>query len=281
MSGPNQFYVEKPEFLNMEEVKHEYLKDPNGEKLLARLEAIIEVLISDTDTKNTISNYHTEMILSCVLVSEGQYNQVHVIVEAAKQAVKEQFGDDASENVKDVEVYVKRCEVPDACSYALPGKSGHPPIIVINSSLIELMDDNELQAVILHELGHLLYTSSKYIQPMRIMLDVISDGTVLRGALAEIQAQQFNHIRVGFELTADRVMKLCFPDKWEAIQTMFAKLAGGVKGLEINANEFLKQYKKMNELTSKQLISIIETKQEHPPILYRLQTLKEYKYKQP
>jgi adenylosuccinate lyase len=116
---------------------------------------------------------------------------------------------------------------------------------------------------------------------MRIMLDVISDGTVLRGALAEFQAQHFNRIRVGFELTADRVMKLCLPDKWGAIQTMFAKLAGGVKGLEVNANEFLNQYQKLNELTSKQLISIIETKQEHPPILYRLQTLAHYKYTSP
>lgn len=280
MAGTNPFIVQ-PQHLNMEAVKHEYLKDPNGKTLLARLEAIIAVLISDKDTANTIINYHTEMILSCVLVSKDQYNQVHLIVEEAKRALISLFGEDASKNVKDVEVYVKRCEVPDACSYALPGKPDHPPIIVINSSLIELMNDNELQAVILHELGHLLYTSSKYIQPMRIMLDVISDGTVLRGALAEFQAQNFNHIRVGFELTADRVMKLCFPDKWEAIQTMFAKLAGGVKGLEINANEFLKQYKKLNEQTSKQLISIIETKQEHPPILYRLKKLTDYTYTSP
>jgi hypothetical protein len=231
MAGMNPFIVQ-PQHLNMEAVKHEYLTDENGKKLLGRLEAIIAACISNRDTANTISNYHTEMILSCVLVSEDQYNQVHLIVEAAKTALKEQFGEDASINVKDVEVYVKRCEIPDACSYALPGNPGHPPIIVINSSLIELMDKNELQAVILHELGHLLYTSSKYIQPMRIMLDVISDGTVSRGALAEVEAQHFNHVRVGFELTADRVMKLCMPNEWVAIQTMFAKLAGGVKGME-------------------------------------------------
>jgi Zn-dependent protease with chaperone function len=264
----------------MEAVKHEYLKDEHGKKLLDRLEAIIAVLISDKDTANTIRNYHTEMILSCVLVSKDQYNQVHLIVEEAKRALISLFGEDASENVKDVEVYVKRCEVPDACSYALPGKPGHPPIIVINSSLIELMNDNELQAVILHELGHLLYTSSEYMQAMKIMLDILSDGTIVRTALAEFEVQHFNQLSVGFELTADRVMKLCMPDEWADIRTMFVKYAGGVNNMAVNADAFVRQLDTLDPGLLLQTVMISQKKQEHPPILYRLKLLQDYKYDQ-
>ena len=229
---------------------------------------------------NTISHYHMQMMLSSVLVSEQKYNTVHLTVEKAKEALKRQFGKDTCKNVINEEVYVKKCEIPDACSYALPGQADHPPIIVINSSLIELLQPNELKATILHELGHLLYTSSEYMQAMKIMLDILSDGTIVRTALAEFEVQHFNQLSVGFELTADRVMKLCMPDEWADIRTMFVKYAGGVNNMAVNADAFVRQLDTLDPGLLLQTVMISQKKQEHPPILYRLKLLQDYKYDQ-
>jgi len=276
----NPLFVQTHQLFDMEAVKHEYLTDDDGSKLLARLQAIITACVSDQSMTNTISNYHMEMMLSCVRVSEQQYNPVHLIVEDAKRALVLQFGEDVCKNVINAEVYVKRCEVPNACSYALPGKPDHPPIIVIHSSLMELLQPNELKATILHELGHLLYTSSEYMQAMKIMLDILSDGTIVRTALAEFEVQHYNQLSVGFELTADRVMKLCMPDEWADIRTMFAKLAGGLNNMQVNADEFVQQLNNLDPELLLQTVMISQKKQEHPPILYRLKLLQDYEYDQ-
>jgi len=280
MTEMNPLFVQKHQLFDMEAVKHGYLTDEDGSKLLARLQAIITACVSEQSMTNTISNYHMEMMLSCVLVSKEQYNTIHSTVEEAKRALVSQFGEDVCRNVINAEVYVKRCEVPNACSYALPGKPDHPPIIVIHSSLIELLKANELKATILHELGHLLYTSSEYMQAMKIMLDILSDGTIVRTALAEFEVQHFNQLSVGFELTADRVMKLCMPDEWADIRTMFVKYAGGVNNMAVNADAFVGQLNNLDPELLLQTVMISQKKQEHPPILYRLKLLQDYKYGQ-
>jgi len=71
----------------------------------------------------------------------------------SETSVNAYFGAVQCSNVTSADMYVKSGEPPNAVSYALPGAK---PIIVINSSLIELMQEDELQAAILHELGHLL-----------------------------------------------------------------------------------------------------------------------------
>jgi hypothetical protein len=278
MSERNLLFVNPhPQLVDMESVKHQYLTDDDGRQLLQRLQEIVAACMPDKEIIDTISNYHIEMMLSCVLVSKRQYQTLHSVVEKAKQSLKNNFGETAAcRNAITAEVYVKRVEVVDACSYALPGQPGHPPIIVINSSLIELMNEDELQAVILHELGHILYTSSEYIQSMKILLDILSDGSIMHSFLADTQTAKFNQLLVGFELTADRVMKICMRNDWNAIQSMFAKLAGGLKTMEVDANEFVQQYKKLNEFQAQQLSLISQTKREHPPVLYRLMLLRNY-----
>jgi hypothetical protein len=47
--------------------------------------------MSDQEITNTISKYHMEMMLSRVLVSERQYKPLHLIVEKAKQALKQKL----------------------------------------------------------------------------------------------------------------------------------------------------------------------------------------------
>jgi len=189
----------------MEEVKNDYLKTSDAKHLLGKLQKILNCFHSENLFADTSKEYHTEMSLSCLLVSDKQYKSVHSAVENAKNTLEEIFGLTKCVYVKTTDVYVKGGDAPNACSYALPGKK---PIIVINSGLVDLMNEMELHAAILHELGHILYTHTMYASIMKILFQMLSDGSLVHEALAELQVQQYNQVRVGMELTADRVMLL-------------------------------------------------------------------------
>ena len=191
------FMVQHPrQKLTMEEVKHDYLKTEKAKPLLAKLQQIFECFDADSLFVDTLREYHAEMSLSCLLVSDKQYKQVHLAVENAKNALEEIFGTTECVYVKTTDVYVKGGDAPNAGSYALPGKK---PIIVINSGLVDLMNEGELQAAILHELGHILYTHTMYASIMKILFQMLSDGSLVHEALAELQVQQYNQVRVGMD----------------------------------------------------------------------------------
>ena len=215
--------------------------------------------------------YHTEMLLSSVLVSDKQYADVHQTVQAAKEALNKTFG---CTLIQDVHVYIQSNADVNCSSYALPGGT---PYIIINSSALEMMTLEELKAIILHEMGHIVFADSKYMYSMKVFFDSISDGSALSQLYAESYIKQFNEVRMGFELTADRIMLLCMPEEWPAILSMCAKFAGGVKGKEISGEEFLHQYKYVDTVTLIAVLEVTVRKNPHPPMLYRLKLLLDYK----
>ena len=277
------FMVQHPrQKLTMEEVKHDYLKTEKAKPLLAKLQQIFECFDADSLFVDTLREYHAEMSLSCLLVSDKQYKQVHLAVENAKNALEEFFGTTECVFVKTTDVYVKGSGstgggAPNAFSYALPGNN---PIIVINSGLVDLMNEGELQAAILHELGHILYTHTKYASSMKMLFEMLSDGSLVHEAMAECDMQQYNQIRVGYELTADRVMFLGMNQTeggWAVIQNMFAKVAGGVKKIDVNGNEFLQQYQRVDPNMRDAVCALMQQKNPHPPLLRRLFLLDEFR----
>jgi hypothetical protein len=194
----SEFMVHNPgtQTQTMEDVKHDYLKTENAKQLLKKLQSILECCNTGDLFADTLKAYHTEMSLSCLLVSDVQYTSVHTAVVSAKNALEQVFGSTACVHVKTTEVYVKCGYAPNAFSYALPGEK---PIIVINSGLVDLMDEMELQAAIMHELGHILYTHTMYASSMKILFQMLSDGSLIHEANAESQVQQYNQLRVGME----------------------------------------------------------------------------------
>lgn len=136
-------------------------------------------------------------------------------------------------------------DVPEPELYAIQGgvnayTSGHnQPFIVLETGLLDLMDDNEVMAVIAHELGHIkcghvLYKAmARSIKPL---IEVFCRstthargfvGTSVEGGLAAWNRRS--------ELSADRAALLVMQDARPCI-SMLMKLAGGterhVEGLD-------------------------------------------------
>lgn len=98
------------------------------------------------------------------------------------------------------------------------------PIIVINSGLIDLCDDDEIMFVIGHECGHIKSNHMLYhmmAQVINLFIDSIPLGNI---AATPIQYALYYWDRMS-EFTADRAGLLCCQNKVSAIRA-FMKMAG-------------------------------------------------------
>jgi Zn-dependent protease with chaperone function len=153
------------------------------------------------------------------------------------------------------------CEVLDVAEpemYVMQGgvnayTSGHNhPFIVLETGLLELMDDEEEMAVIAHELGHIkcghvLYkTMARAVKPL---LEMAGKATLGVGALvgSGIEAGLVAWNRRS-ELSADRAAMLVMQDARVCV-SMLMKLAGGtVRHVEeLSPEQFLNQARAYKE----------------------------------
>jgi Zn-dependent protease with chaperone function len=131
--------------------------------------------------------------------------------------------------------------------------SGHNhPFIVIQTGLLGLMDDDEVMAVIAHELGHvkcghMLYmTMARGIKPL---VQMVGAATLGIGTLvgSGIEAALVSWCRRA-ELSADRAALLTTQDTKPCV-SMLMKLAGGTSrhASELDAEQFLNQARAYRE----------------------------------
>ena len=131
--------------------------------------------------------------------------------------------------------------------------SGHNhPFIVLQTGLLEMMDECEVMAVIAHELGHIkcghvLYKMmARFIKPL---LQMASNATMGIGGLvgAGIEVGLLTWDRRA-ELSSDRAALLVMQDVRPCV-TMLMKLAGGTKGHKewLDAEQFLNQARAYKE----------------------------------
>lgn len=167
--------------------------------------------------------------------------------------------------------------------------SGHnAPYIVLLSGLVDLMNDDEIMAVIAHELGHIkcghvLYqTMANYLG---LIAQLAGDLTFGIGVLLSmpIQAGLVNWYRRS-ELSADRAALLAVQEPRPCI-SMLMKLAGGSGRLaeQMNVEEFLIQARNYSEdadkNTSERIYRILANafmKGTHPFAVERAKALNEW-----
>ena len=109
------------------------------------------------------------------------------------------------------------------------------PIVVINSGLIDLCDDDEMLFIIGHELGHIKSNHMLYHMMAQVINLVIEQIPVGKFAAVPIQYALYYWSRMS-EFTADRAGWLCCQNL-KAVVRAFIKIAG----LPIN------QYENINE----------------------------------
>src|SRR5437763_9099241 len=116
------------------------------------------------------------------------------------------------------------------------------PMVVVNSSLVSLLDELELRTVLAHEAGHILSEHTMYRTALLILLQLGSAVRLplLAGLpLLAVRAALLEWFRAA-ELICDRAATLVNRDPLITCRTLMA-LAGGRESKKLNLDAFLRQ----------------------------------------
>jgi Zn-dependent protease with chaperone function len=168
-------------------------------------------------------------LASAVRVNERQFARVHTLYREACEVL----------DVKEPpELFV--ASNPFINAQAVGVKK---PFIILNSSLLDTLSDDELLAVIAHELGHCLSGHVLYTTALVMLTRFAApflQGIPLGGAaIAAIRMALQEWYRKS-ELSCDRVGLLVVQNP-ETVYTLEMKLAGGRQVEQMNINEFFQQ----------------------------------------
>jgi Zn-dependent protease with chaperone function len=139
------------------------------------------------------------------------------------------------------ELYAAQHPVPNAYTSGC-----ERPYIIITTGLLDLMNENEVLAVLAHELGHIKSGHVLYKTMARcisLLLTIVGDMTLGLGRLIgrSLEAALLEWDRKS-EFTADRAASLVVQDS-QVMLSLMMKLAGGTlfQRDQMDAQEFLKQ----------------------------------------
>jgi len=151
------------------------------------------------------------------------------------------------ECVRDLDIYPEPAlfvsQDPQANSYALGQEN---PYIVINTGILDLLDEAEIRAVLAHELGHIKCGHTILIQMAMWAMSAASALGELTFGLGNLVTQgliyAFFEWRRKAELSSDRAALLVMDDLNPVMSTMM-KLSGGSHKYanECSLQEFIKQ----------------------------------------
>src|SRR2546430_2195024 len=140
------------------------------------------------------------------------------------------------------ELFISQTPFVNAGAYGM-----ERPFIVINSGALKLLDDDEMRALLGHEVGHVMSGHALYHTLLVLILNVsLGFLPFLAGiALLPIQLALLEWFRKS-ELSSDRAGLLASQDPNASLR-MFLKMAGGGDMAEMDLNTFLIQAKEYEE----------------------------------
>lgn len=172
--------------------------------------------------------FYLDNISSSVLVSDRQLPHLHKLLLEACQIL----------DIEPPQLYIRQHPVPNAYTFAMRGKQ---PFIVMHTSLIDLLNPDEIQAVIGHELGHLKCDHGVYLTLANLLALAASQLPFAEVLLPSLQTQMMEWVRCA-EFTCDRAALLVVQDA-KTIASLLMKLSGGSPSLsaQLNVEAFLEQ----------------------------------------
>lgn len=226
---------------------HTSYEHPFDQKALSALESTPGLdLVGTFITKNMVERVYTVQYTGSHLrVTKDSYPKIYEYLEYACQIL----------DIKKIpELYIEWGYNINACTVGAEN-----PIIVLNSGLIDLCDDEEIMFVIGHELGHVKSNHMLYhmmAQVINIIISMIPFGSL---AAAPVQFALFYWDRMS-EFTADRAGLLCCQNKDAAIRA-FMKMAGmPIKQFDdMKYQTFIQQAKDFKQLDFDGMNKIIKT----------------------
>ncbi|MFB7666246.1 M48 family metallopeptidase [Kitasatospora sp. NPDC056138] len=154
------------------------------------------------------------------------------------------------------------------------------PIIVVTSGLVELLDEEELRAVIGHEVGHAMSGHAVYRTMLLVLTNIATRiawlplGNLAITAVITALKEWFRKA----ELSCDRAGLLAGQDLQASMRGLM-KLAGGHNLAEMNVDAFLEQadeYERAGDLRDGVLKLLQVLPQTHPFAVVRVAKLKKW-----
>jgi Zn-dependent protease with chaperone function len=172
--------------------------------------------------------FYLDNMASSIQVSEKQLPDLHYLLLEASEIL----------DIEPPQLYVRQNPTPNAYTFAMRGKQ---PFIVIHTSLLDLLDPPEVQAVIAHELGHLKCNHGVYLTMANILL--LSASLIPFGGLLQqsLQEQLMQWVQCA-EFSCDRAALLVSQNA-ETVISVLMKLCGGSPQLakQLSVSAFLDQ----------------------------------------
>jgi Zn-dependent protease with chaperone function len=149
------------------------------------------------------------------------------------------------------------------------------PFIVLNSSLLRALDDDELYCVIAHEVGHIISGHALYKTVLWMLVNFSLNALPVAGLLAKPLLIALREWDRKSELTADRAALLALQSERENYNVLM-KMAGGEDLSQMNLNDFFLQayeYDSQKTLLDSVYKLLNTVGESHPFPVIRLQEL--------
>ncbi len=163
---------------------------------------------------------------NAVRVSERQFERVHRLYGEVLATL------DAPEEYP---LFVSQTPLVNAGAYGM-----NRPFVILNSGTLQLLDDDELQYVLAHEVGHILSGHVLYRTMMVILIQLAERGFPIVGLAARAVLVALLEWYRKSELSSDRAGLLGVQDPRIVFRSML-KMAGGGDAAETSVTAFLEQ----------------------------------------
>jgi len=232
-------------------------------KLLPGLEQLIHAIFSPVSEQLML----LENVGSSVQVSEEQLPNYHkLLVEAC-----------AVLDLPVPELYVRQHPQPNAYTLAIGGRA---PFIVVHTALLELLEPEEIQCILAHELGHLKCEHGVWLTAANLLGASVSELPMGGLLAANLEENLLRWLRAA-ELTCDRAALLVTQDP-RIVCSALMKLAGGSPKVadHLNVDAFLKQARSYQKASASPLGWYLRNAQEaqlsHPLPVLRAREIEEF-----
>jgi len=169
---------------------------------------------------------------SAVRVSAKQFPDVYRVYQDSLKTL------DAPEEYP---LYISQTPIVNAGAWGMD-----QPFIILNSGTVRLLEDEELQYVIGHEIGHILSDHVLYKTMTTLLVNLANMGFPIVGLAARAVLVALLEWQRKSELSSDRAGLLTVQDPEIVLRTML-KMAGGGTTEETNLQEFIIQAEEYRE----------------------------------
>ena len=169
---------------------------------------------------------------NAVRVSENQFGDVYRLY---KQCLKTL---DAPEEYP---LYMSQTPMVNAGAFGM-----EEPFIILNSGTLILLEEEELEYVIAHEIGHILSDHVLYKTMTVLLINLANMGFPIVGLAARVVLVALLEWSRKSELSSDRAGLLGIRDP-EIVMRSMMKMAGGGETKDLNLQEFIVQAEEYRE----------------------------------